>query len=209
MDLNKPILEHIVKMGSNSLTISDAVRASLQCMAHYEGLSVRRSAIPVHRLQPIWRNYRRWRTSASRAVSRVHYLALVLDPRPSMRAFVQQFGLVGSSAGKTVGNSEMLSKDQSAGGARSDVGGCACERPDCGAYARRLVLGTAHLSQGAQHMQVHCSEQQQRVHLYALFCGKILLCGRGCGRAHRASAPATRAEHPALHRRAAGRAWRR
>jgi hypothetical protein len=43
-----------------------------------------------------------------------HYLALFLDPRPSMRAFVHHSGLLGSAADKILGSTEALNNARAA-----------------------------------------------------------------------------------------------
>jgi hypothetical protein len=43
-----------------------------------------------------------------------HYLALLLDPRPSMHKFVVRHGLLGTAYHQTLGNSDELRKAQNA-----------------------------------------------------------------------------------------------
>jgi hypothetical protein len=115
MNLNKPVLEHIVKMGGDSATVSDAARAWLEIKAHYEGLSrndmARISTTPAVSLTQVQASVAK---RADDGLTDAHYLALFLDPRPSMRAFVQHSGLLGSAADKTLGNTEALTKARAA-----------------------------------------------------------------------------------------------
>jgi hypothetical protein len=107
MNLNKPVLVHIVKMGGDSATVSDAARAWLEIKAHYEGLSrnamARISTTPAESLPQVQASVAK---RAGDGLTEPHYLALFLDPRPSMHAVVQHSGLLGSAADKTLGTTE-------------------------------------------------------------------------------------------------------
>jgi hypothetical protein len=114
-DLNKLLLEAIVTMGSDSAVLSDAARSWLEIRAHYDNLSVvdlrRISNSPTSDLAQL-------RALASKRIDSGltdgHYLALLLDPRPSMRKFVVRQGLLGSADHQTLGNSDELCKAQNA-----------------------------------------------------------------------------------------------
>jgi hypothetical protein len=113
LDINKPILELIVSMGSNSATPSDAARSWLLIQRHFEQLQAsalsRISTTPKQDLATL-------RALVGKRVqdglTDAHYLALFLDPRPSMRQFVRASGLLGNAQDLSVGNTNALKAAQ-------------------------------------------------------------------------------------------------
>jgi hypothetical protein len=111
LDINKPVLEHIVTLGSDTALASDAARAWIEIRQHYVSLnadslqrmSKQSSATDVAKL----RNLALERVAKS-LKGGGQLLALFLDPRPSMRKFVRDSSLLGIPADLTLGNTEEL-----------------------------------------------------------------------------------------------------
>ena len=112
--INKPLLDFIVQMGSDSATISDAARAWLQIQQHFDSLTrgthFRRisdtAAADIEQLQALCRK------RVKDGMTDAHYLALLLNPRPSMRAFVSKHCLLGSASDQTLGNTDAMQAAQ-------------------------------------------------------------------------------------------------
>jgi hypothetical protein len=113
--INRPLLDCMTQMGSESATVSDACRAWLTIGQHYARLTPAdlsrissRSAADLTQLQALMA------TRVKDGLTDVHYLALLLDPRPSMRTFVESSGLLGNPADQTMGNTPALQAAQNA-----------------------------------------------------------------------------------------------
>jgi hypothetical protein len=110
MQLNQPLLSFIVKMGSDSACLSDAARSWLEIEEQFVGLSPedisRLSMTPSGDVALLL-------TLCTKRVADglkdPLYLALLLDPRPSMVAFVHKQGLLGDADNFTLGNTEAIS----------------------------------------------------------------------------------------------------
>ena len=102
-----------MKMGSETATISDAARAWLEIQKHMDGLQ--RSALnritnnagtDLALLKSLWED------RLEKGLKDPHFLAIFLDPRPSMRQFVLRMKLFGCEADKTLGNTPELQAAQ-------------------------------------------------------------------------------------------------
>lgn len=113
--INRPLLNFMVQMGSESATVSDGARAWLTVQKHCEALTradlSRISSSPALDLAQLQGLITK---RVSDGLKDAHYLALFMDPRPSMRKFVQESGLLGSAADHTIGNTEPLQAAQRA-----------------------------------------------------------------------------------------------
>jgi hypothetical protein len=104
-------------MGADTALVSDAARAWLEIKDHYEGLnnkSVDRISTSGYLASDVAdiKHYAMKRINTG--LTGAHFLALFLDPRPSMRAFVKQRKLAGDAGAKTLGNTEALHKAKEA-----------------------------------------------------------------------------------------------
>jgi hypothetical protein len=109
LTINAPILRAITVMGSDSATLADAARSWLEIDAHFQSLEpcalTRLSCTPAQDLAQLQA------LSSKRVADGLKdplYLALLLDPGPSHRAFVQSSGVMGSAADHTLGNTTAL-----------------------------------------------------------------------------------------------------
>lgn len=111
--VNRPLLDYMVQMGSESATVSDGCRAWLMIQEHIDALTAadlsRISSTPVADLLHLQSLISKRVTDG---LTDAHYLALFLDTRPSMRKFVGRSGLLGSADDHTVGNTEALQAAQ-------------------------------------------------------------------------------------------------
>jgi hypothetical protein len=107
--INTPVLDAIVKMSSDSACLSDAARSWYEIKEHFaqlNGSDIRRishmprqdlatlQALAAHRVDD--------------GLKDVLCLALLLDPRPSMRAFVKRTDLLGSAADLSLGATDCV-----------------------------------------------------------------------------------------------------
>jgi hypothetical protein len=90
---------------SESAVLSDACRAWLAIEEHYASLTQvdlsrisSKSATDLTQLQALMA------TRARTGPTDVHDFVLLLDPRPSMRTFVESSGLLGNTADQAMGN---------------------------------------------------------------------------------------------------------
>jgi hypothetical protein len=105
--MNGPLLEFIVSMGSDAACLSDAARAWLLIRKHFDEFQStdlsRLSCCPATDIALL-------QTHAIKrfgdGMKDVLCLALLLDCRPKMRAFVKAEGLIG--AGSTLGNTDTI-----------------------------------------------------------------------------------------------------
>jgi hypothetical protein len=102
--LNTPVLDSIVKMSSDAACISDAGHSWCKIKEHFEQLNSSNiqhiSNMPSQDLATLQA------IAAKRAgdgLQDVLYLALLLDPRPSLQAFVKRTGLLGTAADLSLG----------------------------------------------------------------------------------------------------------
>lgn len=105
--MNAPVLEFIVSMGSDSACLSDAARAWHLIRTHYSELAAcdltRISSTPAADIALLQAHaIKRFGDGMKDPLC----LALLLDCRPKMRAFVAEQGLVG--AGTTLGNTDTI-----------------------------------------------------------------------------------------------------
>lgn len=107
--LNKPLTDFMTQMGSESATVSDAARAWLQIQIHFDNLTAadlsRISCTPAADLQQLQLLCKK---RVQDGMQDAHFLALLLDPRPSMRAFVAKECILGKSADHTLGNTDAM-----------------------------------------------------------------------------------------------------
>ena len=99
----------MVQMGSNSATLSDSCRAWLTVDQHYQSLTPsdlsRISTNPAADLVSLQALMAK---RVKDGLTDAHFLALLLDPKPSMRKYVEDAGLLGSAADHTIGNTPAL-----------------------------------------------------------------------------------------------------
>ena len=112
LSCDEKVLSYIVTCGSNSATLSDAARAWIDIRLH---LSQRTAAsLPNLFLDTeVGRSERDALTAVlderiKKGLIPHHHLALLLDPRPSMRAFVARHSLLGDGIDR--GNTPALTK---------------------------------------------------------------------------------------------------
>lgn len=112
LDINAPILKAITSMGSDSATVSDGCRAWLEIKAHSEALKSQDidtiSSCPNIDIQSFKLTTKK---RVADGVKDVHYLALFLDVRPSMREFVHKHhkkDLIGDASACTLGSTTAM-----------------------------------------------------------------------------------------------------
>lgn len=107
--MNKPVLDFMVKIGSDSACLSDTARGWVLIQEHFNELD----AAALRRIsnQPGGDLVTLQAIAVKRAydgMKDILCLALLLDPRPNMVAFVRKKELLGSVDDKTLGNSETI-----------------------------------------------------------------------------------------------------
>jgi hypothetical protein len=109
INLNTPVLDPIVKMSSDSACLSDAGHNWCEFKEHFAQLNTRK----IRRISDMPRQD--LATLQALAAKRVGdglqdvlYLALLLDPHPSMRAFVKRTGLLGTAADLSLGATDCI-----------------------------------------------------------------------------------------------------
>jgi hypothetical protein len=113
LDINRPVVEFMTKIGSDSATISDATHAWMEIKQHFNALTAHHfSRISVRPREDMKTVCEYLEDRICKGIEDVHWLALFLDPRPSMRAYVQAKKLTGSSEEKTMGNTPELQRAQ-------------------------------------------------------------------------------------------------
>jgi hypothetical protein len=116
MAINKPVLQYIVALGSDSALVSDAARAWLEIKQHYDQLP-RNSLQRMSKDSPA-SDLAQLKALVNKRVDKSltdgHYLALFLDPRPSMRKFVKDSKLAGDESDMTLGNTDALHRAKDA-----------------------------------------------------------------------------------------------
>jgi hypothetical protein len=116
MSINKPVLDFIVLLGSDTALVSDAGRALLEIKKHFDNLpndSLRRiskenPAADLAQLKALMQK------RVEKSLTDAHYLALFLDPRPSIRKFVNDSRLAGDAESLTLGNTPALHRAKAA-----------------------------------------------------------------------------------------------
>jgi hypothetical protein len=98
-------------MGGDCALVSDAARAWLEIKDHYDSLnnkSVDRISSSGFLAADVGDIKHHAMKRIDSGITGAHYLALLLDPRPSMRAFVKQRKLAGDAEAKSLGNTAAL-----------------------------------------------------------------------------------------------------
>jgi hypothetical protein len=109
LDINRPVVEFMTKIGSDSATISDGTHAWTEIKQHFNSMTVHHiSRILIRPSEDMKSICEYLEDRICKGLEDVHWLALFLDPRPSMRAYVQAKKLTGYSEKKSTGNTPEL-----------------------------------------------------------------------------------------------------
>jgi hypothetical protein len=109
LEINAPILKHIRALGADCASPSDACRAWLEIQDHFVQLTAKSLfRLSVSPQADLIQLQQQCAARVRYGLNDAHYLALLLDPRPGARAFVQKHKLAGSRENNTLGQSPAL-----------------------------------------------------------------------------------------------------